>query len=82
MNLKWALTCFERVSGMKINYNKSELIPLALDADRIVFFVEIFGCALGNFPIKYLGIPLHYDKLRRELQAGEGNSCLMLQGLR
>jgi hypothetical protein len=65
-NLKGVLTCFEKVSGMKINYNKSELIPLALEADRINSFVEIFGCALVSFPIKYLGIPLHYDKLRRE----------------
>lgn len=29
-------------------------------------FVEALDCKVGNFPIKYLGIPLHYDKLRRE----------------
>jgi hypothetical protein len=29
-------------------------------------FSRIFGCHVGNFPIKYLGIPLHYNKLRRE----------------
>jgi hypothetical protein len=23
-------------------------------------------CVVGSFPIKYLGIPLHYEKLRRE----------------
>ena len=27
---------------------------------------HVFSCPLGNFPIKYLGIPLHYDILRRE----------------
>ena len=26
----------------------------------------ILECTEGTFPIKYLGIPLHYDKLRRE----------------
>jgi hypothetical protein len=26
----------------------------------------VFGCPVGTFPIKYLGIPLHYNKLRRE----------------
>jgi hypothetical protein len=26
----------------------------------------IFGCPVGEFPIKYLGIPLHHNKLRRE----------------
>jgi hypothetical protein len=28
--------------------------------------MQIFFGALGDFPIKYLGIPLHYNKLRRE----------------
>jgi hypothetical protein len=28
--------------------------------------MQIFLGALGDFPIKYLGIPLHYNKLRRE----------------
>jgi hypothetical protein len=27
---------------------------------------HIFGCPVGSFPVKYLGIPLHHDKLRRE----------------
>jgi hypothetical protein len=26
----------------------------------------VFGCPVGAFPIKYLGIPLHYNKLSRE----------------
>ena len=65
-NLKWVLTCFEQVSGMRINYSKSELIPLGLEEDEIQNFTKILGCVVGNFPIKYLGIPLHYDKLRRE----------------
>jgi hypothetical protein len=29
-NLKWVLTCFEQISGMRINYSKRELIPLCL----------------------------------------------------
>ena len=29
-------------------------------------FAEVLDCKLGNSPIKYLGNPLHYDKLRRE----------------
>jgi hypothetical protein len=27
-NLKWILTCFEMMSGMRINYNKSEIVPI------------------------------------------------------
>jgi hypothetical protein len=26
----------------------------------------VFGCPVGAFPIKYLGIHLHYNKLSRE----------------
>jgi hypothetical protein len=49
----------------RINYNKSELVPINIDSQEdIDSFVEIFGCPVGAFPIKYLGIPLHYSKLR------------------
>lgn len=68
-NLKIVLTCFEKVSGMKINCSKSELIPMGLNSEEVAGSVEIFGCSIGTigtFPIKYLGIPLHYNKLRRE----------------
>jgi hypothetical protein len=65
-NLNWVLTCFEQVSGMRTNYSKSELIPLCLEEEEAKLFAEILGCVVGNFPIKYLGIPLHYEKLRRE----------------
>jgi hypothetical protein len=65
-NLKWVLTCFEQVSGMKINYSKSEFIPIGLEDSDIALYSNILGCAVGHFPIKYLGIPLHYEKLRRE----------------
>jgi hypothetical protein len=34
--------------------------------EEIHEFADIFGCPVGAFPIKYLGIPLHYSKLRRE----------------
>jgi hypothetical protein len=65
-NLKWILTCFEQISGMRINYHKSELIPINVEIEECTSFLEIFGSVLGSFPIKYLGIPLHYDKLKRE----------------
>jgi hypothetical protein len=65
-NLKVVLTCFEQVSGMRINYEKSELIPLCVRDEEVNSYINIIGCALGKFPIKYLGITLHYNKLRRE----------------
>ena len=65
-NMKYILACFENISGMRINYTKSEIIPLNLGDQVKLSLVEIFGCPVGPFPIKYLGIPLHFEKLKRE----------------
>jgi hypothetical protein len=51
---------------MRINYHTSELIPINVDIEECSPFLDIFGCVMGSFPIKYFGIHLHYDKLRRE----------------
>jgi hypothetical protein len=61
-----SVTYFEQVCGMKINYEKSELVPINLDHAESELIKEIMGCVVGAFPIKYLGIPLHHEKLRRE----------------
>src|SRR3954466_6577998 len=66
VNLKWILTCFEQISGMRINYHKSELIPINMTETDARPFLDIFECIMGNFPVKYLGIPLHFEKLKRE----------------
>ena len=65
-NLKTVLSCFEQVSGMRINYDKSELIPINLEEVELPPFFSCLGCSQGKFPIKYLGIPLHYEKLSKE----------------
>ena len=60
-NMKMILTCFEQVSGMRINYSKSEIIPIGLSPEETHSYADILGCKMGVFPIKYLGIPLHFD---------------------
>lgn len=60
------LSCFELISGMNINYHKSELVPINFEEGEIESFLEIFQCIVGSFPIKYLGLPLHFEKLCRE----------------
>jgi hypothetical protein len=65
--LKWILTCFELMYGVRINYHKNELVPINIsESEELQTYADIFGCLVGGFPIKYLGIPLHYNKLRRE----------------
>jgi hypothetical protein len=34
---------------MKINYRKSELIPVGMVDEELTFFTSIVGCDVGNF---------------------------------
>jgi hypothetical protein len=62
-NLKLILSAFEQLSGLKINFHKSELFCFGEVQDDANLYAELFGCGLGNFPISYLGIPIHYRRL-------------------
>ena len=62
-NLKLILSVFEQVSGLKINFHKSELFCFGEAQDEASVYAELFGCAQGQFPINYLGIPIHYRRL-------------------
>jgi hypothetical protein len=54
INFKWILTCFIELSGIRINYHKSDLIGINLDSSEISPFLEIFQCVEGHISIKYL----------------------------
>jgi hypothetical protein len=60
------MVCIEKLSGVKINYSKRELTTINLEEGGSNNYARIFCCKLGNFPFKYLGMPVHYEKLRRE----------------
>jgi hypothetical protein len=61
-NLKYILMWYEQLFGMRIKFHKSEFIPMNIDLDCIHEVSHLFSCPVGNFPIKYLGIPLHCAK--------------------
>ena len=65
-NLKSILIWFEQLSGMRINFHKSELIPMNVEPEAVHNLAHLFSCPVGTLPIKYLGVPLHYGKLSRE----------------
>ena len=65
-NLKFLLLCFEDMSGLKINFHKSEIYVLdrpPLEQQRIA---HMFNCKLGEFPFMYLGLPISDHKLTIE----------------
>jgi hypothetical protein len=47
--LKWPMTCFEKLSEMKINFNKNDLIPVNLDEEESQSYAHIFLLQIGGF---------------------------------
>ena len=61
-NMKNILCAFEQLSGLKINFHKSEIIYFINAKNYENHYMELFGCNSVNFPIRYFGIPIHYRK--------------------
>ena len=55
--LRLILSWFEIVSGLKINLDKSELVPVGV-VPNFEMLVDALGCKQGSLPMKYLGLPL------------------------
>jgi hypothetical protein len=51
------LLCFEAVSGLKVNFGKSELVAVG-EVGSIGTLAAYLGCRVANLPMKYLGLPL------------------------
>lgn len=56
-HFKYLLSCFEQLSGMKINYNKNDLLTLGLSEEEKNNYARLFFCNIGTFPLKIPGSP-------------------------
>lgn len=56
--MKILLNLFERLTSLKINFNKSEVLMINDESNWGQTYAEIFNCQVGVFPIKYLGVPV------------------------
>lgn len=77
------------MSGLKINFEKSEVIMISQDEQKTLAYSEMLNCAIGCCPIKYIGVPvarsrlhimdwLHLDeKLIKRLRGWIGSSLSM-----
>jgi hypothetical protein len=61
-NMKLLLTVFEQLSGLKINFHKSEIFCYGGAKEFQDEYMELFGCNAGEYTFRYLGIPTgcHY----------------------
>jgi hypothetical protein len=62
-NLKFILYCFEKMSGLKVNFHKSEVIVLGVSKEESTRIANCFNYKEGELPMKYLGILVTTAKL-------------------
>ncbi|WVZ82824.1 LOW QUALITY PROTEIN: hypothetical protein U9M48_030040, partial [Paspalum notatum var. saurae] len=84
VNLKLILYCFEWLSGLKINFQKSEVYAFGVDQAEKERMANMLNCVIGTFPMKYLGIPVSdshlsassfmqiFEKMKRRLDPWKG----------
>jgi hypothetical protein len=49
---------FSTISGLKINKAKCSLVGINSDERKIERLAQSWGCEVGTWPLKYLGLPL------------------------
>ena len=54
------------MSGLNINFNKSEMVVSGVDQHKKVRIANLLNCKLSAFPIKYLGLPVSDRRLSLE----------------
>ncbi|GLT73885.1 hypothetical protein SLA2020_457150 [Shorea laevis] len=57
---------FYTISGLRVNYAKSELFCCGLHDVHIKHLTEKFGFKIGSLPVRYLGVPLITGKLSQK----------------
>jgi hypothetical protein len=62
-NLKFILACFELLSGLKINFHKSEVIVMGAAEEEQARVARLLNCKQGKFPFTYLGFTMSDKKL-------------------
>ena len=89
--IKDMLIRFQASTGLKVNFNKSSLIPLNVPDELTVSLADVFGCTIGKMPFTYLGLPMGttrpriqdlmplVDRVERRLSA---SSAMLNQGAR
>jgi hypothetical protein len=64
--LKALLRSFTNSTRLKVNYSKSQMLPINVSQDRMQLLANTFGCQIGTFPFTYLGLPMGTTKPRVE----------------
>ena len=58
LNLTRLLRCFNCVSGLKVNLDKSSLYGIGVEASAVDAVADIIGCKAETIPATFLGLPV------------------------
>jgi hypothetical protein len=63
INLKFLLLCFEEMSGLRINFDKSNMVILGYSPEDQQRIADNLNCRLSSLPITYLGMPIQDTRI-------------------
>ena len=66
VNMKLLLSTIEQLLGLKINFHKSEIFCFGKAKEHEMFYSQTFRCVIGNYPFRYLGLPMNTRKLKNK----------------
>jgi len=64
--LKALLHSFSESTGLKVNFQKSMMVPINVSLEKLNHLARAFGCSTRNLPFTYLGLPLGLTKPKVE----------------
>lgn len=64
MHMILLLYLFEMLAGLKINFNKNEILMINDEGNWGQSYAEMFNCQVSHFPIKYLGVPVSPSRIK------------------
>jgi hypothetical protein len=82
MHTKFLLFCFESMSGLRINFQKSDVLVVGGSEEDQNWAASVFNCNIGQLPFKYLGVMVNnrhmsvtdlayvYQKVEKKLLPG------------
>ncbi|KEH26485.1 hypothetical protein MTR_6g461940 [Medicago truncatula] len=62
--LRAGLVLFEAMSGLKVNFHKSSLVGVNINASWLSEAASVLGCKVGKIPFLYLGLPIRGNPRR------------------